>query len=121
MNRPSVTTALVLGGRREPRTIESLDARRLFRRFAPPLVFAFLVLGAWQLYVAISAVSESVLPSPLEVARALVNDRGTLAPSAWTTLSEILIGYGVAIVVARRLRSLSPARRSSSERPIPGS
>jgi ABC-type nitrate/sulfonate/bicarbonate transport system permease component len=103
MNRPSVTTALVLGGRLEPRTIESLDARRLFRRFAPPLVFAFLVLGAWQLYVAISAVSESVLPSPLEVARALVNDRGTLAPSAWTTLSEILIGYGVAIVVGATL------------------
>ena len=99
MNRPSSTTALVLAGRLEPRTIESLDARRLLRRFAPPLVFALLVLGAWQLYVVLAAVSESVLPSPVEVARALINDRGTLAPSAWTTLSEILIGYGVAIVV----------------------
>lgn len=99
MNRPSSTTALVLAGRLEPRTIESLDARRLLRRFAPPLVFALLVLGAWQLYVGLAAVSESVLPSPVEVARALINDRGTLAPSAWTTLSEILIGYGVAIVV----------------------
>ena len=99
MNRPSSTTALVLAGRLEPRTIESLDARRLRRRFAPPLVFALLVLGAWQLYVVLAAVSESVLPSPVEVARALINDRGTLAPSAWTTLSEILIGYGVAIVV----------------------
>jgi putative hydroxymethylpyrimidine transport system permease protein len=99
MSRPGSTTALVLGGRLEPRTIESLDARRLLRRFAPPLVFALLVLGAWQLYVALSGVSESVLPSPLEVARALVNDSATLAPSAWTTLSEILIGYCVAIAV----------------------
>jgi ABC-type nitrate/sulfonate/bicarbonate transport system permease component len=99
MNRPSSTTALVLAGRREPRTIESLGARRLLRRFAPPLVFALLVLGAWQLYVVLAAVSESVLPSPVEVARTLVSDRGALVPSAWTTLSEILIGYGVAIVV----------------------
>jgi ABC-type nitrate/sulfonate/bicarbonate transport system permease component len=99
VSRPSPTAALILGGHLEPRTIESLDARRLLRRFAPPLVFALLVLGAWQLYVALSAVSQSVLPSPLEVARALVTDRGTLAPSAWTTLSEILIGYGVAVAV----------------------
>ncbi|MGD0981909.1 MAG: ABC transporter permease [Solirubrobacteraceae bacterium] len=99
MNRPGSTTALVLAGRLEPRSIESFDARRLLRRVAPPLVFALLVLGVWQLYVVLAAVSESVLPSPVEVARTLVDDRGVLAPSAWTTLSEILIGYGVAIVV----------------------
>jgi ABC-type nitrate/sulfonate/bicarbonate transport system permease component len=99
MSRPGSTTALVLGGHLEPRAIESLDGRRVLRRVGPPLAFALLVLGAWQLYVALSGISESVLPSPLEVARAVVGDRGTLAPSAWTTLSEILIGYGVAIVV----------------------
>jgi ABC-type nitrate/sulfonate/bicarbonate transport system permease component len=99
VNRPASTTALVLGGRLEPRPVEPLDARRLLRRIGPPLIFALLLVGAWQLYVALSAISESVLPSPLEVARALVRDRATLAPSAWTTLSEILIGYCAAIVV----------------------
>jgi ABC-type nitrate/sulfonate/bicarbonate transport system permease component len=99
MNRPGSTSALVIGGRLEPRSIESLDARRVLRRLGPPLAFALIVLVAWQAYVALSGVSESVLPSPVEVARALVSDRGTLAPSAWTTLTEILVGYGVAILV----------------------
>jgi ABC-type nitrate/sulfonate/bicarbonate transport system permease component len=93
----------VLGGRLEPRPVEALDARRLLRRVGPPLIFALLLVGAWQLYVALSAISESVLPSPLEVAKALVSDRATLAPSAWTTLSEILAGYGAAIVVGAGL------------------
>ncbi|HEX2702065.1 MAG TPA: ABC transporter permease [Solirubrobacteraceae bacterium] len=115
MNRPTSTTALVLGGCLEPRAIESLDARRLLRRVAPPLVFALAVLGAWQLYVALSAVSESVLPSPLEVARTLVRDRGTLVPSAWTTLSEILIGYAVAIAVGVAL-ALALSYSSLAER-----
>jgi ABC-type nitrate/sulfonate/bicarbonate transport system permease component len=109
------TAALILGGRLEPRMIESFDAARLLRRFAPPLIFALLVLGAWQLYVALSATSESVLPSPIEVGRALVADRGTLASSAWTTLSEILIGYGVAIALGVTL-ALALASSSLLER-----
>jgi ABC-type nitrate/sulfonate/bicarbonate transport system permease component len=99
MSPSGSTTALVLGGRLEPRELEPFDLRRLVRRFAPPLLFAVFVLAAWQLYVAASGITESVLPSPLEVARALVDDRGVLAPSAWTTLSEVLLGYAVAIVV----------------------
>jgi ABC-type nitrate/sulfonate/bicarbonate transport system permease component len=89
----------VLGGRLEPRAIEPFDARRLLRRIAPPLAFALFVLGAWQLYVAVSGISESVLPSPIEVVRTLVRDRSTLAPSTWTTLSEVLLGYGAATAV----------------------
>jgi ABC-type nitrate/sulfonate/bicarbonate transport system permease component len=103
MSRPGSTAALVLGGRLEPREVEALDFGRLLRRAAPPLIFAVIVLVAWQLYVALSAISESVLPSPIEVARTLVSDRSALAPSAWTTLSEILIGYGVAIIVGGAL------------------
>jgi putative hydroxymethylpyrimidine transport system permease protein len=97
MNPPGSTSALVLGGRLEPRALESFDARRLARRLAPPLVLAVIVLGAWQSYVALSGITQSVLPSPLEVGRALVRDRSALASSAWTTLSEVLLGYGVAI------------------------
>jgi ABC-type nitrate/sulfonate/bicarbonate transport system permease component len=111
------TTALVLGGRLEPGLIEPLDRRRLLRRFGPPLVFALLVLGAWQLYVALSGITESVLPSPIEVARTLVDDRSTLAPSAWTTLSEVLLGYGVAIVVGLAL-ALAVASARLVERAI---
>jgi len=91
--------ALVLGGRLEPRALEPIDVRRVLRRLAPPLLFGAVVLGAWQLYVALSGVRESILPSPLEVARALVRDRGVLSRSAGTTLEEILLGYAAAILV----------------------
>jgi ABC-type nitrate/sulfonate/bicarbonate transport system permease component len=98
MNVPS-RTALLLGGRREPRAIESLERRRALRHLAPPLIFGLVVIGAWQLYVVLSGDRESILPSPVDVARALVRDRSVLASSAGTTLGEILLGYGVAIVL----------------------
>ena len=96
---PSSTGHSILGGRREPRAIESLDARRALRRFGPPVLFAVAMLAVWQIYVALSGIGESILPSPVEVARTLVSDRGALAPATLTTVAEIAIGYGAAIVV----------------------
>jgi len=66
---------------------------------APPLVFGVLVVGVWWGYAAISGVSESVLPTPGQVASALARDRSVLLSSGWTTLSEILVGYAIAAVV----------------------
>ncbi len=99
MRMPGSATAVVAHGRREARVLGAPNSRRALGRYGPPLVFAALVLGAWQLYVSLSGISETVLPSPIEIARALVAARGTLAPSAWTTISEILIGYGSAIAL----------------------
>ncbi|MGA2470543.1 MAG: ABC transporter permease [Solirubrobacteraceae bacterium] len=90
---------LMLGGRLEPRAPQSLHARSLLRRVGPPIAFGVIVLALWQAYVALSGVRQQVVPSPLEVARALVRDRAVIASGAGTTLEEILIGYGVAIVV----------------------
>jgi ABC-type nitrate/sulfonate/bicarbonate transport system permease component len=90
---------LMLGGRLEPRAPQPLDARLVARRVVPPIVFGVIVLALWQLYVASSGVREQIVPSPLEVARALARDRAVLASGAGTTIEEILIGYGVAIVV----------------------
>jgi len=60
---------------------------------------ALVLLGLiWQLYVDISGVSELVLPSPREVAQALVDDRGTLARNLARTALEIVCGILVAIV-----------------------
>jgi ABC-type nitrate/sulfonate/bicarbonate transport system permease component len=68
-------------------------------RVLPPLLAGVVVVAVWQGYVALSGVSQSILPSPVEVARALVRDRGVLASNAWTTLSEVLLGYAIAIVM----------------------
>jgi ABC-type nitrate/sulfonate/bicarbonate transport system permease component len=99
MNALPSRTALLLGGRLEPRALESFDLRGALRRLAPPLLFGVAVLGAWQLYVALSGVRETILPSPIEVGRALVRDRSVLAPSAWTTLEEVLLGYAIAVAL----------------------
>ncbi len=91
--------ALALGGRLEPRPRAGLRRAGIAGRAVPPLIAGVALLALWQAYVAVSGVRDSIFPLPLEVGRALVRDRSVLLSSAWTTLSEILLGYGVAIVV----------------------
>jgi ABC-type nitrate/sulfonate/bicarbonate transport system permease component len=91
--------ALALGGRLEPRPRSARPARGLVSRVLPPLLFGAALVGLWALYVAISGVPESTLPSPGDVARALVRDRSVLISAAGTTLAEIALGYAVAIIV----------------------
>jgi ABC-type nitrate/sulfonate/bicarbonate transport system permease component len=76
-----------------------LRGRGLVAQIVPPLVAGVVLVLLWQGYVAVSGVHEGILPSPVEVARALVRDRSLLASAAGTTLSEVLLGYAIAIVV----------------------
>jgi ABC-type nitrate/sulfonate/bicarbonate transport system permease component len=69
------------------------------------------LVALWQTYVALSGVREGIFPSPVEVARALVRDRGVLLSSAGTTLSEILLGYAIAIVVGVALATAVSSSR----------
>jgi len=91
--------ALALGGRLEPRPRAVRRRGGVAWRVLPPLVFGVALLLVWQAYVAVSGVREGIVPSPVEVAHALLRDRGVLLSSAGTTLSEILLGYGVAVLV----------------------
>jgi ABC-type nitrate/sulfonate/bicarbonate transport system permease component len=91
--------ALALGGRLEPRPRAGTRRRPVAERVLPPLIAGVVLLALWQGYVALSGVGEGIFPSPTEVARALVRDRSLLLSSAATTLSEILLGYGAAIVL----------------------
>lgn len=65
---------------------------------APLIIVSFLLV--WEAYVDLSGVSEFVLPTPMQVARALVDiliDQHTLA-HVWTTLYETLCGFAIALV-----------------------
>jgi putative hydroxymethylpyrimidine transport system permease protein len=62
-----------------------------------PLLALLLLLVIWQLYVEITGVSSLVLPSPHDVLRALVNDRGTLLRNLSRTALEIVCGILVAV------------------------
>lgn len=72
-----------------------------------PLLFVALIV-AWDAYVVGFKVSPLILPAPDQVWTALVRllrDARTLG-HAWTTLSETLAGFGIAIVVGIALGAL---------------
>jgi len=68
-------------------------------RIGVPIAFAILVLVVWQVYVVVSGVPESSLPSPTEIASAGWDQRQLLIDNLWPTVAEILIGFAAAIVL----------------------
>lgn len=72
---------------------------RFAKRAGPPIIFALLVLAAWQLYASVSGIKESSLPKPTQVATALWDNRTLLIDNAWVTIKEILLGYLAAIAL----------------------
>lgn len=62
------------------------------RRWLLPGLAIVVLLGIWELYVKLSGVSSLVLPSPVDVGRALIDDRGTLWHNVKPTGAEIFLG-----------------------------
>lgn len=81
-------------------------------KVALPLLFAFAVLGVWQLYVSVGHVSELTLPPPTKIASAFWQDRSTLATNGWITVQEIVLGFLAAIVLGVTLATLIRASRT---------
>jgi ABC-type nitrate/sulfonate/bicarbonate transport system permease component len=69
-------------------------------RYFPPLVIFLALIGVWQLLAAFGGFPSYILPSPVSVLRAaFVDDRSVLVSAAGTTLTEIVIGFFVAVTV----------------------
>jgi putative hydroxymethylpyrimidine transport system permease protein len=81
-----------------------------------PVGTLVLLVAIWQLYIDVSGISGLVLPSPHDVARALVDDRGTLLRGLGRTALEIVCGILVAVVfgfaAAVLIHSSTLARRA---------
>lgn len=73
---------------------------RLARRVLPPALVLAGLLVAWALVVSAFSVDAEVLPGPGLVVESTWADRSALAPAAWTTLQEAVLGILVAIVLA---------------------
>jgi ABC-type nitrate/sulfonate/bicarbonate transport system permease component len=79
----------------------------------PALIF-LAVLAAWEALTRLRDIKSYVLPSPSAIVRRLQTDWPTLASNFQVTLSEMLLGFGLAFVVAMTLGILiahSPAIR----------
>ena len=76
----------------------------LRRVVLPGLVLALLV-GLWQIVASTGALRDALnlesflVPSPVEVAESLWENRGLLAENAWVTLREMLLGILAAVAV----------------------
>jgi NitT/TauT family transport system permease protein len=85
--------------------------RDLALRIIVPVVTVAALVFIWWLYVKLSGVPPYILPGPVAVAGAFVNDWGTLAPALWVTtkitfLSLLLaliggVGFAVFLVQSR--------------------
>lgn len=68
-------------------------------RWAAPVITVVMVLLVWQAVCTFGIVPTYLLPSPVQIVQALVEDAGLLASHAWVTLAEALIGLAAGIVV----------------------
>jgi putative hydroxymethylpyrimidine transport system permease protein len=69
----------------------------VLRRYAPALLLLALAVGVWQAVASLPSVDDLTLASPLEVARAIRDDRSLLWDNAWVTLEEVLLGLAIAV------------------------
>jgi NitT/TauT family transport system permease protein/putative hydroxymethylpyrimidine transport system permease protein len=89
-----------------------------------------LLLGAWELYVKLAGVEESLLPAPDAVARALWDGRSLLWHNFGVTAEEVLLGIAIALAAGFALavlihllpvarRALYPLLVGSQAVPVP--
>ena len=75
-----------------------MRSRRAFRIVVPCIAVAVLI-GLWQLVCTLELVPSFMLPSPVQVLGALIDDADLLAAHAATTLAEALIGLAGGIAL----------------------
>ncbi|WP_411343306.1 ABC transporter permease [Paenibacillus sp. WLX1005] len=81
-----------------------------------PLAAVIVLIGLWQAIVSLAHIPAYVLPSPLDVVRALGSDLGLIADHTKVTLLEAVIGFSLSIVLAFLLSivmdSFAPVQKS---------
>lgn len=71
----------------------------LWERLLPPLgILGFLLI--WELTVRWLEVPTYLLPTPTDIVGAIIDDWSDLLYNSWVTTYEMLLGYGLSIVIA---------------------
>jgi putative hydroxymethylpyrimidine transport system permease protein len=86
-------------------------------KWAAPAALLALLFGGWELLAKLGHVENYLLPAPSEVASALWQDRDLLAPDAWVTAREVLLGLALALAVGVAIAlvlHLSPVLRRAA-------
>lgn len=75
------------------------------RRWLLPAAALAGLLAAWQIAASTGAIANALnledflVPSPVEIANSLWDNRSLLAENGWVTLKEMLLGIGIAIAI----------------------
>lgn len=93
------------------------QASRLYRLY--PVLTVVSLLCAWELFVVIGKVGVWLLPRPSAVIAALFTKANLLLPAALVTTQEILIGFGLSIVVGLLLAIGIVAHRAIEDSAYP--
>ena len=67
--------------------------------YGPAIVLTITLLVLWELYVRASQVSVQVLPSPIAIVQALVNNWGVIYDNTLQTLLETVLGLAIATLL----------------------
>jgi putative hydroxymethylpyrimidine transport system permease protein len=76
------------------------------KRAWPPLLLLTAAVGAWELVVRAAQVPDYLFPAPSAVVSSFGSDAGLLGRATLVTLSEIALGYLLAVAVALALAVL---------------
>src|SRR5215469_5327835 len=80
-----------------------------------PVLGLALVIGVWWLAVIVFKVPEFEIPSPWAIVKAFAEQPGDISRGVWTSLQEMLYGFGLAIVVGLVIALLVSASRTLNE------
>jgi NitT/TauT family transport system permease protein len=81
-----------------PRPAESEGIGGRVARIAVPILMLVLLIVVWHLYVTLNDIPHYILPSPLRVAQAFVDDWPILLPALWVTLKITFSALAIALV-----------------------
>ena len=77
--------------------------RRIFRVTVPKLVAAAVLLGVWQLVVALRVQPSYLVPPPGDVWDAFTTHRGTVGSAVWTSVLHGAEGFAIAVAIGTPL------------------
>jgi NitT/TauT family transport system permease protein len=64
-----------------------------------PLLGIGFILAIWQIYVSSFGISRIVLPSPIDILGATINNWAVLLSQTWPTFLESVLGFGLAVII----------------------
>lgn len=97
------STDIVSAGKAQRKQDESMSGKKRARvswqdRYSALLV-AVVLIGAWQILVPLSGLSEFVLPTPLAIAKRIVIDLPLLSAHTYVTLLEVIFGFTLGALI----------------------